>query len=186
MIWSDTDILDNLDTGSIRIEPFDLNALQPASVDLRLGNVFWKFKEREIGFRAIDPRKDVKSLMTRWEAEQVMLPPQGFILGSTVEKISLGNNVVGRIEGKSSLARIGLSVHSTGGFIDPGNQDLNITLEIANHSPLPIVLYANMWIAQIAFQNTLSVCDNPYGPHRGSRYYADSEPVPSKVSEKPE
>lgn len=190
-IWSDTDIIAGINKGDISISPFDSAALQPASVDLRLGSIFYRFVETSLVGSPldIDPKRETSRIMDRvfvcpQHDEYLLLPSQGFILGATVEKVSLGNNVVGRIEGKSSLARLGLSVHSTGGFIDPGNRDLNITLEICNHSPLPIRLYPGMWIAQIAFQYTLSECTNPYGPHRGSRYYADSEPVPSRIAEK--
>jgi dCTP deaminase len=197
-IWSDTDIIAGINKRDIAISPFDSAAVQPASVDLRLGRVFYEFSGKllwlcENGNQVyIDPKLPVDGMMNRVTAmpdlgeqseEYVIIPSQGFLLGATVEKISLGNNVVGHIEGKSSLARLGLSVHSTGGFIDPGNRDLNITLEICNHSPLPIRLYPGMWIAQIAFEYTLSECTRPYGPERGSRYYADGDPVPSRINE---
>ena len=186
-VFSDTDILDALGKGDIVIEPFESIALQPASVDLRLGNEF-RFQRPYAMDRMLDVRQPVDEFFTHAQKfrddQKVVIQPQDFVLAATREKISLANNVVGRLEGKSSLARIGISVHSTGGFIDPGNRDLRITLEIVNHGRFPIALYPGMWICQIAFQYTLSPAKNPYGPGRGSRYYGDSKPVLSRVSEK--
>lgn len=182
-MWSDRDIKLGLERGKIKIDPFDESQIQPASVDLRLGNVFYWFKENVGAY--IDPRKSVTDLMQRYEVKEsgfLLLNSGCFMLGSTKERITLGNNVVSRIEGKSSLGRLGLTVHSTAGFIDPGNTDLSLTLELFNQSPLPIKLYVGMWICQLSFQYTDSPCIVPYGPKRNSRYYGDHEPVPSKIS----
>jgi dCTP deaminase len=192
MMWSDVDILAGLQSGDLRIDPWDEKALQPASVDLRLGNYFtFQRQPTKREKDSILQILDVKQSPTSFFSEVVFIPdegdlllhPQEFLLAMTREKISLSNKVVGRLEGKSSLARLGISVHSTGGFIDPGNQDLNITLEITNHGRFPIRLYVGMWIAQIAFQGTLTPAQNPYGPDRKSRYYADGKPVLSRASE---
>lgn len=181
-MWSDHDIKHGLAMGHIKIDPLDEKAIQPASVDFRLGNIFYKFKMSLPELSVIDPREGCAHLMTRYEsAEQTLIYPGQFLLGSTIERVSLSNHVVSRIEGKSSLGRLGLTVHSTAGFIDPGNTDLSLTLELFNQSPYPIVLYVGMWICQLSFQWTDSPCDIPYGPHRGSRYFGDHEPVPSKV-----
>jgi dCTP deaminase len=129
----------------------------------------------------IDPRQSVAPLMQRFECEEVIIYPGQFILGSTIERVTLSSHVVSRIEGKSSLGRLGLTVHSTAGFIDPGNTDLSVTLELFNQSPHPIRLYKGMWICQLSFQWTDSPCDVSYGVQRKSRYYGDHEPVPSKI-----
>jgi dCTP deaminase len=180
-MWSDNDIRRELKNGSITIEPFDEQSVQPASVDFRLGGIFYEFNPYHEKNVVIDTRKNNLHLMRRFESTEIEIMPGKFILGSTIERISLSNNVVSRIEGKSSLGRLGLTVHSTAGFIDPGNQDLSITLELFNQSPHPIRLYKGMWICQLSFQWTDSPCLIPYGVKRGSRYFGDHEPVPSKV-----
>lgn len=204
-IWSDVDIERHRANGDIRIEPWDEKALQPASVDLRLGSTFRRqVVPKQISIKAEDLLKlTVEDILAVEEGEilnaafgaeefftpviheefAIIIQPQEFILAITKEKISLNDCTVGRLEGKSSLARIGISVHSTGGFIDPGNQDLNITLEIVNHLRFPVKLHVGMWIAQIAFQSLETKCKVPYGVGKGSRYYADSVPVVSKIAE---
>lgn len=186
-MWSDVDIERHLKFGDIRIEPWDEKALQPASVDLRLGNKFIRQASETNPFDLIldtaNPNLGESFQDCQIYEECFIVYPQELVLAITKEKISLGNRVVGRLEGKSSLARIGIAVHSTGGFIDPGNQNLNITLEIVNHNRFPIRLHVGMWIAQIAFDDLVTTCRNPYSKERGNRYYADSEPVVSKVSE---
>lgn len=185
-MWSDADIERQRAWGEIKIEPWDDKSLQPASVDLRLGNMF-----RRQRLKQASSVLDAKSLFIPdfftdiiVEEESIVIEPQEFVLGITKEKISLSDRVVGRLEGKSSLARIGISVHSTGGFIDPGNQNLNITLEIVNHLRFPVRLYVDMWIAQIAFDSLETKCKIPYGAGKSSRYFGDSEPVASKIAEK--
>lgn len=186
-MWSDYDIKRGLEYNDIKIEPFDPASIQPASVDLRLGTVFFWFKDEGRHGSIIDPRKSVSNLMTKFDCksnhEYIVLESGQFMLGSTKERITLANNVVSRIEGKSSLGRLGLTVHSTAGFIDPGNKDLSLTLELFNQSPLPIRLYPGMWICQLSFQWTDNPCDVPYGEKRNSRYYGDHEPVPSRINE---
>jgi dCTP deaminase len=183
MIWSDVDIERELTSGiRARIKPFDKANIQPASIDLRLGNVFWGYDVTWGAYARkpiIDVRKPTKDLMYRFEREETLLYPQCFLLGSTKERISLGNDVIARIEGKSSLGRIGLTIHSTAGFIDPGNTDLSLTVELFNQGPYPILLRAGMFICQVAFQDTKTPCAIPYGPARKSRYFGDHEPVPS-------
>jgi dCTP deaminase len=187
MIWSDVDIKRGLAEGEIFIDPSDEKAIQPASVDVRLGNCFFRFCclspiGSERCDQLIDPRKDVLRLMEKFYGPVIILLPGEFLLGVTVERVRLTNTVVARVEGKSSLGRLGLSIHSTAGFIDPGF-DGYITLEITNHSSLPIRLYAGMWIAQIAFEDLKTPCSRPYGKERGSRYWDSTlpEPVVSRV-----
>lgn len=183
-MWSDNDIKRALNDGHIKIDPFEEKSVQPASVDFRLGDVFYEYEETNT-HRVIDPRKDNSWLMNRLCGDEINLGPGQFMLGSTIERVTLSNSVVSRIEGKSSLGRLGLTVHSTAGFIDPGNTDLSITLELFNQSPFPIRLYKGMYICQLSFQWTDSPCAVPYGPLRNSRYFGDHEPVPSKIHLKP-
>ena len=187
-IWSDRDIVRHMEAGDMGIDPWDFNSLQPASVDLRLGCEFWRYKSVPPYpyFDSISILHKHIDFLESFTVEngELLIHPGEFLLGATKEKISLADNVVGRIEGKSSLARLGLTVHQTGGFIDPGNKDLRITLEMVNHSPVAIKLYTGMYISQIAFENTVSPCERPYGPERGSRYYADGGPRPSRIGEK--
>jgi dCTP deaminase len=183
MIWSDVDIKRGLAEGEISIDPLEDQAIQPASVDVRLGDVLRGFSPQAERQQAIiDPKISTEPLMIKQEFEWVEILPRTFFLGVTVERVRLTNAVVARVEGKSSLGRLGLSIHSTAGFIDPGF-DGYITLEITNYSPLPIRLYAGMWIAQIAFEDLKTPCSRPYGKDRGSRYWdsVSPEPVVSRV-----
>lgn len=187
MIWSDRDIASN--TGVI-ITPFEDLSVQPASYDVRLGNVFLRYPKRPWWKQVwLGPTRCTVTMppaMDRIEANVIDLPPGGFLLGVTQERISLGSDVVGRVEGKSSLGRLGLSIHSTAGFIDPGFTGY-VTLEMSNQSPNIIQLFAGMYIAQIAFENTKSVCLKPYGWLRASRYTDQfyPEPVASRAHLKP-
>lgn len=188
MIWSDRDILNGVKSGDIAIEPFKEHAVQPASLDITLGNVFYQFKRRNRLSRlwrrpdVLDPRQPVIGLMKRIVTFEILLPPQGFLLGVTQEKVSLNEDVVARVEGKSSLGRLGLSVHTTAGFIDPGFSGY-ITMELSNQSPFSIRLYEGMWIGQLAFCLTQTTCIAPYGKKRGSRYtdQLTAEPVMSRT-----
>jgi dCTP deaminase len=184
MIYSDLDIKRAIHQGLVGIEPFNEAAVQPASLDLRLGNVFWSFKPPIDSCTVIDPTKDVKELMLKTESNVLLLEPQTFALGVTKEKVTLSQGVVARVEGKSSLGRLGLIVHATAGFIDPGFSGY-ITLEMFNLTPYAIVLRADMWIAQLAFMALSGVCQKPYGKERGSRYtdQDNPEPVTSRVHE---
>lgn len=184
MIYSDHDIKRAVRDDDIRIEPFDPAAVQPASVDVRLGRVFWRFRKRGLKpvCPVIDPTEDVKRLMFRQDAPELEIQSHELVLGVTLEKVTLCDFVVARVEGKSSLGRLGLSVHVTAGFIDPGFSG-HVTLEMYNCAPFPIRLRAGMWIGQLAFTETKTACDVPYGKERGSRYTDQDacEPVPSRV-----
>ena len=188
MIFSDHDIKQAIRLDEIRVEPYNEAAVQPASIDVRLGRVFWRFRKR--GLRpvtpVIDPAEDIKHLMFRQDTPELEIQPQGLVLGVTLEKITLMDTVVARVEGKSSLGRMGLVVHATAGFIDPGFQGY-ITLEFFNMAPFPIKLRAGMWIAQLAFSPLVTRCDVAYGEERGSRYTDAGlacEPTTSRVHEK--
>ena len=163
---SDRDILTALLKGELEISPLSRDDVQPASVDVHLADELLSFDS--CGLQYIDPEKQPGEQMRRM-SDVLSLPAGAFILGSTVERFKLGESILGRVEGKSSLGRLGLAVHITAGFIDPGFEG-NITLEIVNHSPLPIILRPGMAIAQIAFSRLSSPVLRPYGSGRGSKY----------------
>jgi dCTP deaminase len=181
MILSDKSIKDKLKTGEITIDPYNAEDLQPTSYDLHLGNDFMKFNTKK--HSVIDVKKPVSDLMEKVHVDEggsITLQPGDFILTHTVEITGVDDRHVGRLEGKSSLARLGLIIHTTAGFLDPGNC-LRMTLEIVNLSPLPIILYPGMKIAQMAFEEVDKKVSKPYG-HKSlnSKYYKDSTVSESK------
>lgn len=183
MIFSDSGIRKAISDGRIRMDPFRDDLVQPASIDVTLGNRFVEFRP---GNETIDPLEGVpEEAYNRYEADVMMLWPQGFVLGSTVERLTLPSDIAARVEGKSSLARLGLLVHVTAGFIDPGFSG-EITLEIANLSPRPVRLYAGMRIAQIGFFGMGAPAKAPYGSATtGSKYQHQSGPVTSRYELNP-
>lgn len=181
MILSDHDIKKYLKTGKITVEPLFPNAIQPASVDLHLGSDFLIFKTSNAV--CIDPREKIDQLMEKHKIDdkiQFILHPGEFALGMTYEVVGVANDMVGRLEGKSSLGRIGLIIHATAGYLDPGNK-LKMTLELHNISSLPIKLYYKMPIAQMSFTPLSSKADNAYGQSAlGSKYYGAMKPQASQ------
>jgi len=180
VILSDRDIRSALETGRIVIEPFSPDAVQPSSVDLHLDRRFRVFRNSRYPF--IDVRQDQPDLTELVEIEEeqpFILHPGEFVLGSTLERVSLPNDLVARLEGKSSLGRLGLLIHSTAGYVDPG-WDGNLTLELSNVANLPITLYYGMKIGQISFQQMSSPVDVAYGDERiGSKYRGQRDPTAS-------
>ncbi|MHB1296244.1 MAG: dCTP deaminase [Anaerolineae bacterium] len=174
MILSDRSIRERLQSGAIIIEPFDAASLQPASYDLRLDNEFLVFDAAQVA--CIDVRKPVSEMMRRIhvdEDEAFVLHPGQFALANTREVVGVDDRHVGWLEGKSSLGRLGLVIHATAGFLDPGNR-LRMTLELANLGPLPIKLYPGTKVAQIAFGELDTACERPYGSEGlNSKYYGD-------------
>jgi dCTP deaminase len=181
MILSDVDLKKSLDAGEITIDPLFPHALQPASIDLHLGSEFLFFKTDSTV--CIDPREPLDDLMESVsidDTRQFILHPGQFALGMTYETVGVPSTMVGQLEGKSSLGRIGLIVHATAGYIDPGNR-LKITLELYNIANLPIKLYYRMPVAQISFTPLLTPTSTPYGKKElGSKYYGDMRPQASK------
>ncbi len=181
MIYSDRSIRDAVESGAIIIDPYEPSFVQPSSVDLRVGNgfrVFVNHRYSEIDPRA--PQDDLTQLVEVGDEEPFMLHPGEFVLGSTLERVKLGNDVVARLEGKSSLGRLGLLIHSTAGFIDPGFEG-HITLELSNVATLPIAIYPAMKIGQISFYEMTTPADSPYGsPELGSKYQGQSGPTASR------
>ena len=163
MILSDRSILEAINDGRIIIEPFDENCLQPSSVDLHLDHRFLVFKNHTLGH--IDVREDLSNLTQEVSSDDddpFMLHPGEFVLGSTLERVSVPEDLVARLEGKSSLGRLGLLIHSTAGYVDAG-WDGQLTLELSNVSNLPITLYPRMKIGQISFVQMTTPADRPYG-----------------------
>ena len=179
-VLSDRDIRAALEAGTIKIEPYDPGDIQPSSVDLHLDRSFRVFRNNRypyIDVRA--PQPDLTELLTIADDEPFILHPGEFVLGQTLEFVELPNDIVSRLEGKSSLGRLGLLIHSTAGFVDPGWKG-NLTLELSNVATLPIALYCGMRIGQISFFTMSSEVDRPYGsPELRSRYQGQKEPTAS-------
>ena len=179
-VLSDRDIRAALDDGRVTIQPYDAQDLQPSSVDLHLDRSFRVFRNNRypyIDVRA--PQPDLTELLTVAEDEPFILHPGEFVLGQTLEWVELPNDLVSRLEGKSSLGRLGLLIHSTAGYVDPGWKG-NLTLELSNVANLPIALYYGMRIGQISFFRMSSPVERPYGsPELGSKYQGQSEPTAS-------
>jgi dCTP deaminase len=185
VILSDGTIRALLAAGQIVIDPMDESQIQPASVDVRLGDTFLVFRRHTAS--DIDPWKTPLDLMERLqvaEGEPFILHPGEFVLGTTLERLTLPDHIVARIEGKSSLGRLGLLIHATAGFVDPGWKDGQITLELSNVAPLPIRLWPGMKIAQFSFMRMDAPAERPYGhPALGSKYQGQSGPVASRYQE---
>lgn len=166
MLLSDKDIIKNIKNKRLKVQPFDLSMLQPSSIDLSLDNKFRVFKKK---IKYIDPSilsSNYTFLVENKKNTPFILYPKEFILGCTYEKISIPNNLAARLEGKSSLGRIGLFTHSTAGFIDPGFCG-HITLELMNASPIAIKLWYKLKIGQICFFSLSSAVNYSYG----SKFY---------------
>ena len=184
MILSDHTIREELAAGRIVLEPSGDEFVQPASVDVRLDRYFRVFLNHTMA--VIDVKKDLEELTRLVEMDDdrpFVLHPGEFVLGSTLERVGLPNDLVARIEGKSSLGRLGLLIHSTAGFIDAG-WDGHITLELSNVANLPITLYPGMKIGQISFLAMTTPADVPYGSGAlGSKYQGQRGPTPSRYWE---
>jgi len=184
VILSDRDIKAAVEEGRIEIDPFESANIQPSSVDLRVDNIFRVFENHLYPF--IDPRTAQPDLTQERSVPQdgrFILHPGRFVLGATFERIRLADDIVARLEGKSSLGRIGLLIHSTAGFVDPGFNGY-LTLELANVANLPIAIYPGMLIGQISFYRLSSPAEHPYGSDRaGSKYQGQRGPTASRVHE---
>ena len=179
-VLSDRDIRAAIEAGDVRIDPYDPADLQPSSVDLHLDRSFRVFRNNRypyIDVRA--PQPDLTELLRIDDDEPFILHPGEFVLGQTVEWVELPDDLVARLEGKSSLGRLGLLIHSTAGYVDPGWKG-NLTLELSNVANLPIALYYGMRIGQISFFRMSSPVERPYGSAElGSKYQGQSEPTAS-------
>jgi len=181
VLLSDRDILAEIDAKRVALEPFDPDMVQPSSIDVRLDRLFRVFENHR--YPHIDPAEDQPDLTRQVEPaadEPFILHPGEFVLGSTYEVITLPDDVAARLEGKSSLGRLGLLTHSTAGFIDPGFSG-HVTLELSNAATLPIKLWPGMKIGQLCFFRLSSPSENPYGSAKyGSRYQGQRGPTPSR------
>lgn len=181
MLLSDRDIRLELSSGRISLEPLDLDMVQPSSIDVRLDRFFRLFDNHK--YQHIDPALDQPDLTRLVEVESdeaFVLHPGEFVLGATFEVVSLPDDVAARLEGKSSLGRLGLLTHSTAGFIDPGFSG-HVTLELSNVATLPITLWPGMKIGQLCFFRLSSPAEHPYGSEKyGSRYQGQRGPTASR------
>jgi len=184
VILSDGDILAALEAGDIEIDPLDRALIQPASVDIRVSNEFRIFSNHR--YVCIDPRErqdDLTRLTSVEDGDVFVLHPGEFTLGSTKERVSLGPEHVARLEGKSSLGRLGLLCHATAGWIDPGFSG-RITLELSNVATLPIKIYPGMLIGQLSFARLSSPARNPYGSKgTTAKYQGQDGPTESRMWE---
>ncbi len=181
MLLSDRDIKSEISVGRVQVEPYDEAMIQPSSIDVRLDRWFRVFENHK--YPHIDPsieQEDLTRLLETDGDEPFILHPGEFVLGSTYEVVTLPDDVAGRLEGKSSLGRLGLLTHSTAGFIDPGFSG-HVTLELSNVATLPITLYPGMKIGQLCLFRLSSPAEYPYGSEKyGSRYQGQRGPTPSR------
>ena len=184
MILSDHTIREQVAAGRIVIEPFDPGCVQPSSVDLHLDSYFRVFRNHTMAFIDVKQNlEDLTELVSVAEDDAFILHPGEFVLGSTSERVRLPDDLVGRLEGKSSLGRLGLLIHSTAGFVDAG-WDGQLTLELSNVASLPITLYPGMKIGHISFMQMTTAADTPYGSGElGSKYQGQRGPRPSRYWE---
>ena len=181
MVLSDRTIRAEIEAGRIVVEPFDPALVQPSSVDVRVDRRFRVFRNSRYPF--IDVRLPMDDLTESVEVsgdEPFILHPGEFVLGQTLERVTLPEDVVARLEGKSSLGRLGLLIHSTAGFVDSGFSG-NLTLELSNVANLPITIYHGMPIGQLSFMRMDGPVERPYGSRdTGSKYQDQAEPTPSR------
>ncbi|AGB15776.1 deoxycytidine triphosphate deaminase [Halovivax ruber XH-70] len=185
MILSDTDILDRLEAGDLVIEPLDDLELQiqPASVDLRLGNEFLEFRRTNIPCIHPNSEQEVGEYVTETvvdEGDDFILHPGDFVLGTTHERVEIPADLIAHVEGRSSLGRLAVVVHATAGLCDPGYRG-QITLELSNLGSAPVSLTPGMRVSQLTFTELSSPADRPYGADRGSKYQDQSGPQASKI-----
>src|SRR3954462_5523094 len=181
VVLSDRSIRQEVEDGWIVIDPYEERLIQPSSVDVRVDRRFRVFRNSRYPF--IDVRKPMDELTEPVEVEgeePFILHPGEFVLGQTLERVTLPDDLVARLEGKSSLGRLGLLIHSTAGFVDPGFGG-NITLELSNVANLPLTIYPGMPIGQISFMRMDQAVENPYGAGKNaSKYQGQAEPTPSR------
>jgi dCTP deaminase len=180
VVLSDRTIARLLDEGRIEIDPYDAALLQPSSVDVRVDRYFRVFRNNLYPYIDVKTAQEDLTELVEIDDEPFILHPGEFVLGSTLERVRLPDDIVGRLDGKSSLGRLGLLIHSTAGFIDPG-WDGHVTLELSNVANLPITIYREMKIGQLSFVQMTEPADAPYGSGAiGSKYQGQKGPTPSR------
>jgi dCTP deaminase len=181
VVLSDRTIRRLLEEGRIGIDPYDEDLMQPSSLDVRVDRYFRVFRNSRYPYIDVKTeQEDLTELVEADDGEAFILHPGEFVLGSTLERVTLPDDLVARLEGKSSLGRLGLLIHSTAGFIDPG-WDGHVTLELSNVANLPITIYPGMKIGQISFVQLSEPAEHPYGSQGiGSKYQGQQGPTPSR------
>ena len=181
VVLSDRTIRQEIESGRIVIDPFEPSNVQPSSVDLRVDRQFRVFHNARYPYIDVrQPMDDLTELVEIPDDEPFILHPGEFVLGQTLERVTLPDDLVARLEGKSSLGRLGLLIHSTAGFVDSGFSG-NLTLELSNVANLPITIYHGMPIGQISFMRMDGPVERPYGSgEAGSKYQGQAEPTPSR------
>jgi len=180
VVLSDKTIREQLEAGRIEIDPYDPALLQPSSVDVRVDRYFRVFRNSRYPYIDVKVEQEDLTEMVEVDDEPFILHPGEFVLGSTLERVRLPDDLVARLEGKSSLGRLGLLIHSTAGFIDPGWNG-HVTLELSNVANLPITIYHGMKIGQLSFVQMSEAAEHPYGSKGlGSKYQGQRGPTPSR------
>jgi dCTP deaminase len=181
VVLSDRTIRAEIDAGRIVVDPYDAEMVQPSSIDIRVDNRFRVFHNARYPYIDVrQPMDDLTELVEVRDGEPFILHPGEFVLGQTLERVTLPEDLVARLEGKSSLGRLGLLIHSTAGFVDSGFSG-NLTLELSNVANLPITIYQGMPIGQISFMRMDGPVERPYGSDKtGSKYQGQAEPTPSR------
>jgi len=190
MILSDVDILGRLEDGNLGIEPIDDldTQVQPASVDLRLGEEFLEFQRTNIPYIHPDSADEVDEYVTEThvsEGDDFILHPGDFVLGTTKERVSIPADLLATVQGRSSLGRLAIVIHATAGIVDPGYQG-QITLELSNLGTAPVALSPGMRVSQLIFTELETPARRPYGEERGSKYQGQSGPQASRIDDDPE
>ncbi len=185
MILSDIDLLEQLESGELVVDPIDDldTQIQPASIDLRLGNTFLEFERTNIPCIHPDNPDEIDSYISEThvdDGDEIILHPGDFVLGTTYETVKIPNDLVATLEGRSSLGRLAIIVHATAGWIDNGFEG-QITLELSNLGNAPVALTPGMRVSQLVVMETKSPCKRPYGAERGSKYQHQSGPAQSKI-----
>lgn len=181
MVLSDRTIKAEIESGRLAFDPYDESLVQSSSVDVRVDGTFRVFHNSRHPYIDVrEPMEDLTELVTVAEGEPFVLHPGEFVLGQTLERVRLPGDLVARLEGKSSLGRLGLVIHSTAGFVDPGFEG-NLTLELSNLANLPVTIYEGMPIGQISFMRMDGEVERPYGVQAaGSKYQGQTEPTASR------
>jgi len=184
VVLSDRSIREELAAGRLSIEPLDPDCIQPASVDLRLGRVFRVFRETDrLHIDVREPCDDLTEAVEVEDDKPFFIHPGELVLAGTLETITLPDDLVARLDGRSSLGRLGLLIHATAGYVDPGWSG-RLTLELANATRLPIAVYYGMKICQVSFLRLSTPAERPYGsPELGSKYQGQQGPTPSRAYE---
>ena len=185
MILSDGDIEKRLDVGDLAVSPLTDPELQiqPASIDLRLGREFLEFQRTNIPCIHPDSENEVAEYVTETvveEGEEFILHPGDFVLGTTIERVAVPDDLIARVEGRSSLGRLAVVIHATAGVVDPGYRG-QITLELSNLGTAPVALAPGMRISQVIFTELKNAAERPYGTERGSKYQNQTGPQASKI-----